>query len=204
VNRLFRALHRAARGEAARPIPIAALPGFEARLTVLARYAENAAWYEGDLERNREEIAAGIASLEVQITESIRRGADRDALEYVRIIARLRPQIELIDMELRNFHAVASALILRTNMLMQNVEEARYYAADADLNPDATAALDRALNNLTRYFVMLERVAARRRAALPERLAELMGQVIDDRTLDLQLARYILQRRRALDAGSDD
>jgi hypothetical protein len=44
-------------------------------------------------------------------------------------------------------------------------------------------------------------VATARRRALPERLAQQLTQVIDDRQLDLELANYILNRRRALGPG---
>jgi hypothetical protein len=49
---------------------------------------------------------------------------------------------------------------------------------------------------------MLDRVAKARRRDLPDRLAAAMTDVLDNRQLDLELANYILQRRRALNAGS--
>ena len=86
-------------------------------------------------------------------------------------------------------------------MLLQHVDEAREFARSATLNAQATHYLDLTLTRLTRYFVLLERVAAMRRRELPDRLAASMLHVIDDRRLDLALATYVLQRRRALNAG---
>jgi hypothetical protein len=178
-----------------------ALPGFDNRIEVLCHYAENAARYEDDLLASQAQISDNLGALEAGIDKCLLHGADRDALEYVRLMVRLRPQYELIDQELRSFHAVASELILRTNLVMQHIDEARQYAASARLNPAATNYLDDTLTKLTRYFVMLERVAEVRRRELPARLAALTLSVIDNRRLDMELANYILQRRRALGSG---
>ena len=71
------------------------------------------------------------------------------------------------------------------------------------LNAAATEYLDSTLDRLTRYFIMLDRVSRQRRKELPDRLAQVMMQVIDDRKLDLELATYILARRRALGSGDN-
>jgi hypothetical protein len=171
---------------------------------VLTRYAESAAHYEDDLLKAKQSVEENLAGLEQAVEMMLEAGADRDALEYVRLMVRLRPQVELLEREIHNFHAVASALILRTNALMQNLDEARDYARSADFNPAATQYLDQTLERLTRYFIMLDRVSRQRRKELPDRLAEVMMQVIDDRKLDLELATYILARRRALGSGRND
>ncbi len=49
--------------------------------------------------------------------------------------------------------------------------------------------------------ILLERVTRNRHASLPERLAAQIVDVVDDRQLDLELATYILSRRRALGPG---
>ena len=133
--------------------------------------------------------------------QALDEGKDGNALEYLRLAARLRPQRALLEQELKAFHALAGELIWRVLMLLDNLEEARNYALSADLNPAATRALDEALNRLTRYFIMLERVTIARHDQLPMRLAEQMMVIVDDRQLDLELARFILSRRRALGGG---
>jgi hypothetical protein len=178
-----------------------ALPGFEARLAVLYGHAQQAARYEDELLSNRTDVADQLQQYETRIEQCIARGEDRKALEYVRLAARLRPQYDLLDNELRAFTSVANALTARLDLLLQHVDEARQYAQSAALNAQATYYLDLTLTRLTRYFVLLERVAAARRHELPDRLAASMLQVIDDRRLDLALATYILQRRQALKAG---
>lgn len=197
MNRLFSRL-RTRRDEPPAPD---ALPGFDDRVAVLYGYAQQAAHYEDDLLTAQQDIAAQLHECERRINDALEAGRDSDALEYVRLIARLRPQYELLDHEMRAFRAVAEALIVRLDTLLNHLDEARVYARSADINTQATWYLDLTLTRLTRYFVMLDRVATARRRALPDRLAELMVQVLDDRRLDLVLATYILQRRRALDAG---
>jgi hypothetical protein len=186
LNRLFRTLREfvnktpsaAADPSTAEAGGVDALPGFDNRIEVLTRYAESAAHYEDDLVKAKTAVEENLAMFEQGVEMMLDAGQDRDALEYVRLMVRLRPQVELLNAEIQNFHAVASALILRTNMLIQNLDEARIYARSFTLNPEATMYLD-----------------------LPDRLAEVMMQVIDDRKLDLELATYILARRRALGSG---
>lgn len=199
MNRLFTRL-RSRRDE---PRPADALPGFDDRVAALYGYAQQAARYEDDLLSAQQEVAEQLHRCEARIEAALDEGHDRDALEYVRLAARLRPQYELLDHELRTFKAVAETLILRLDSLLSHLDEARVYAQSASINTEATWYLDLTLNRLTRYFVLLDRVATARRRVLPDRLAGLMTQVLDDRRLDLVLATYILQRRRALDAGKD-
>ncbi|MHB8627383.1 MAG: hypothetical protein ACYDBJ_03100 [Aggregatilineales bacterium] len=199
MNRLFSRL-RSRRDEPRAPD---ALPGFDDRVAVLYRYAQQAARYEDDLLSAQQDVSRQLHTCESRIEEALDEGQDRDALEYVRLAARLRPQYELLDHELRAFKAVAESLILRLDSLLSHLDEARVYAQSASINTEATWYLDLTLTRLTRYFVLLDRVATARRRALPERLAELMTEVLDDRRLDLVLATYVLQRRRALDAGKD-
>ncbi len=179
-----------------------ALPGFENRVEVLCKYAENAAHYEDDLTAAYESVEANMGRLQQGMEDALDAGRDRDALEYLRLAARIRPQRDLLEQETRAFHAVATELILRVNTLMENIDEARSYARIFELNPAASQALDQTLTRLTRYFVMLERVATARRRSLPERLAQALTAVMDDRQLDLELARYVLARRRALGSGN--
>jgi hypothetical protein len=84
---------------------------------------------------------------------------------------------------------------------MEYINEARQFARDASLSPAATHILNNTLNRLTRNFVMLERVAKARHKVLPDRLAQQITTIIDDRELDLELATYILNRRRAIGPG---
>ena len=199
MNRLFSRL-RSRRDEPTAPD---ALPGFDDRVSVLCAYAQQAARYEDDLLATQQDVAGQLDECERLIEEALDLDRDRDALEYVRLAARLRPQHELLDHELRTFKAVAEELIIRLDSLLNHLDEARVYARSAEINTEATWYLDLTLTRLTRYFVMLDRVATARRHALPERLAELMTQVLDDRRLDLVLATYVLQRRRALNARND-
>ncbi len=204
MNRLFETLRgfvNRPRNEAAQPV---ALDGFESRLAALYHYAEHAAAYEGDLEKHLTESQANMDRLEAAVAAMLDNGRDRDAFEYLRLAARLRPQRDLLDSELRAFRAVAAELQRRVALLIDNHEAARQIASDIAANPQAARKLERALNQLMRYFVMLDRVAKQRRHDLPERLAALMTRVIDDRQLDLELANYVLQRRRVLKAGSSD
>src|SRR5262249_40369091 len=142
-----------------------------------------------------------LTQLQEHMEAAIDYGADRDALEYLRLAVRLRPQRDLLEQELKAFHSVAAELIQHVNTLMQYLDEARSFAFDATLIPAATYYLDFTLNRLTRYFVMLERVTKARHQTLPERLAQHITVVIDDRQLDLELATYILNRRRSLGSG---
>ena len=178
-----------------------ALPGFEARVDVLREHAQQAARYEDDLVTVQTDVREQLGMCELAIERSLQRGEDREAFEYVRLAARLRPQYELLDQELRAFGAVADALLQRLELLLNHLDEAREFARSAALNPYATEYLDETLTKLTRYSIMLDRVAAARRRELPDRLEALMTQVLDDRQLDLMLANYILERRRALDSG---
>jgi len=203
MNRLFHPIRRMVEKPQAEAQPEPPLPGFENRVEVLYTYAQRAAEYEDDLTAHYEQIRANLDRVEARIGQALEEGRDRDAFEFVRLAARLRPQYDLLDFELRAFGSVSSELILRVNMLMDNLDEARTLAQNGALNPAATEALDAALTRLTRYFVMLERVATTRRRALPERLAEQMLRVLDDRQLDLELARYVLARRRALGTGKE-
>lgn len=202
MNRLFKTL----RNIVERPQPVGgdALPGFDNRVEVLYKYAESAAAYEDDLDKNLTMIDDQLEMLRLHMEKALDAGKDRDALEYIRLAARLRPQQDLLNQEIRTFHAVAGDLVLRVTTLMDHLDEAHAYAQSNELSPAATDYLDSALTNLTRYFVMLERVARHRRSNLPNRLAEQMLLVLDDRQLDLELATYILNRRRAIGSGDHD
>jgi len=206
VNRLFQTLRgfveRPRTAEEADDRVEEALPGFDNRIEVLSKYAERASAYEETLQNSYDQIVDQIMQLQGLMEQALDEGQDSNALEYLRLAARLRPQRALLEQELKAFHALAGELIWRVLMLLDNLEEARNYALSADLNPTATRALDEALNRLTRYFVMLERVTIARNDQLPMRLAEQMMVIVDDRQLDLELARFILSRRRALGGGS--
>ena len=207
MNRLFQTLrnivHRPAQPDG-EPEYGDLLPGFDDRVEVLVKYAEQAAAYTDDLNQNYEQIQSTMTQFQEMMEKAIDLGQDREALEYLRLAARIRPQNDLLEHELRTFRIVANDLIGRVNTLMENLDEAREFARRADLNPEVAGYLDEVLTRLTRYFVMLDRVATNRRYALPERLALKMTEVIDDRKLDLELARYILNRRRALQSGAAD
>src|SRR5262249_38674688 len=154
--------------------------------------------YEETLQSNYDQILDQLMQLQGLMEKAIDEGEDRNALEYLRLAAGLRPQRVLLEGGLKAFHALASELSWRVAMLLESLAEDRAYARSCEFNPDATRALDEALNRLTRYFVMLERVTINRHDQLPMRLAEQMMQIVDDRQLDLELARFILSRRRAL------
>jgi hypothetical protein len=199
MNRLFQTL----RGMRDRPADEnnAALAAFDNRIEVLTTYAERASAYEEDLTRNHEQILETLAQFHDMMIMALDAGKDRDALEYLRLAMRLRPQRDLLERELHAFRAVADELIRRITTLMHNLDQARAYVENSDLSPAASYYLDQTLNRLTRYFVLLERVSISRHKGLPQRLAEQMMTVIDDRQLDLELARFILSRRRALGTG---
>jgi phage shock protein A len=205
MNRLFntlrRIVERAPRGVEDQEAALPALPDFEERVEVLFHHAEHAAAYEDDLADYVRQLRARLESLSARIDGLIDQGRDQDAFEVVRIAARIRPQYDLVNQEIQAFHAVAGDLIDRVDRLIANLDEARALAGDERANPAATARLDVALTRLSRHFVMLERVAQARRATLPDRLAQQLTAVLDDRKLDLQLARYVLARRRALGPG---
>jgi hypothetical protein len=210
MNRLFHTLRGIVDRSGAQPRADAApspgeeaLPGFDNRIEVLSSYAERSAAYEDDLLAHLDQIIDQLAQLQEYMESAIDNGADRDALEYLRLAVRLRPQRDLLEQELKAFHVVAAELIQRVNTLMQYLDEARSFAYDATLSPAATYYLDFTLNRLTRYFVMLERVTKVRHQTLPDRLAQQITVVIDDRKLDLELATYILSRRRSLGSGRD-
>jgi len=205
MNRLFRTLrgfadrHQAEREQQVEAIP--ALPGFENRLEVLCTYAERASGYEDELLTTYDEVMDTMMQLQELMEQAIERGQDRDALEYLRMAARLRPQRDLLDHELNSFRAVAAELTRRVRVLVEHIDEARSFAESADLSPAATYYLDQTMTKLTRHFVMLERVTIARHQDLPQRLAAKINTVVDDRQLDLELATYILSRRRALGSG---
>ncbi len=201
MNRLFQTLRNIVENPAPVEASTEALPGFDNRLSVLCAYAERSASYEDELTARHNEIADDLARLQELMEGALDQGEDRDALEYLRLAVRLRPQRDLLEHELRSFHAVASDLIRRVATVNDYADEAREYARSADLSPAATYFLDATLNRLTRYFVLLERVTRNRHSSLPERLAAQIVDVVDDRQLDLELATYILSRRRALGSG---
>jgi len=207
MNRLFetlRGLIGRSHSEAPKPATPerpSLLTGFEARLATLYHYAEQAAAYERDLEARLAEAQGHMDQLEATVEAMIAAGRDREAFEYLRLAARLRPQRDLLDHELRAFQTVAAELQRRVALLMDNRAAAQRIAQDVAANAQAARTLERVLNQLTRYFVMLDRVAKARRRELPNRLALAMTRVIDDRQLDLELANYVLQRRRTLSAG---
>ncbi len=201
MNRLFQTLRNIVEKSVPVEEPAEALPGFDNRLAVLCTYAERSATYEDELTARHNDVADDLARLQELMEDALDRGEDRDALEYLRLAVRLRPQRDLLEQELRAFHAVASDLIHRVGVLMDYADEAREYARSAELSPAATYFLDVTLNRLTRYFVLLERVTRNRHASLPNRLAAQIVDVVDDRQLDLELAMYILSRRRALGSG---
>lgn len=204
MNRLFNTLRNLVDKPAPapdRPAKVEALPGFDNRVSVLCNYAERAAAYEDDLTYHYEEIMGQLGDLQELMERCLDNGHDRDALEYLRLAARLRPQRDLLDREIQSFHSVAGELIRRVNTLTEFADEAREFANDADLSPAATYYLDAAMTRLTRYFVLLERVAKNRHHDLPERLTTAISGIVDDRQLDLELAGYILARRRALGSG---
>lgn len=182
-------------------VQLAALEQFDRRMDVLTQYAEQAMDYEETLTTHQERLERELDTLREVMEQCIERGEDRHALEYLRLLVRLRPQRDLVVQELNAFHAVADALIMRVNNLVAHLDEAREYARDAHLSANATLYLDASMERLTRYFMMLQRVSAARRQTLPQRLMEKMTTVIDNRKLDLELATYILARRRALGAG---
>lgn len=194
--------HSLLRLRTSKPEPSNVIEGFEARLATLYHYSEHAAAYERDLEVRLAEAQANMDQLEATVEAIIQAGRDRDAFEYLRLAARLRPQRDLLHEELRAFHAVAAELQRRVALLIDNHAAASQIASNVAANPQAARTLDRVLRQLTRYFVMLDRVAKARRRDLPERLATAVTDVLDDRQLDLELANYVLQRRRALNDGS--
>lgn len=197
MNCLFSTL----RGWRDKPPAAEALPGFESRIETLCRHAQQAAGYEDDLLATYRDVDEQLGALEAHMEQALHDGQDRNALEYVRLIVRLRPQRDLLDRELYTFRAVSNALILRVDVLMEHLDEARDFARSATINPAATQFLDTTLTRLTRYFVMLDRVTNARRRELPDRLAALTLQVLDNRQLDMELANYVLQRRHALSSG---
>ncbi len=152
MNRLFQTLRNIVEKPAVEE-PAEALPGFDNRLAVLCTYAERSATYEDELTARYNEVADDLARLQELMEGALDSGEDRDALEYLRLAVRLRPQRDLLEQELRAFHAVAWDLIQRVNTLNDYADEAREFARNADLSPAATYFLDTILNRLTRYFV---------------------------------------------------
>src|SRR5579859_3287244 len=112
-----------------------ALPGFFNRIVVLSKYAERASAYEDELVNSYAQIMDHMNQLQDLMEQAIDDGRDLDALEYLRLAARLRPQLDLLDRELQAFHAVAADLLERFSTLMANVEEARDYARSDEYNP---------------------------------------------------------------------
>src|SRR5437762_9055846 len=135
MNRLFQTLRGIVdksadrRGESS-----ASLPGFDNRIEVLCSYAERSAAYEDDLLANLERIVDQLAQLQEYMERAIDEGADRDALEYLRLAARIRPQRDLLDQELKSFHVVASDLIRQVKLLQQYRDEAREFASNSSLS----------------------------------------------------------------------
>src|SRR5258708_18671227 len=155
------------------------MSGFEGRLEVLCMYAERAACYEDELLRNLDEVLDQLAQLQQLMERALDDGEDRNALEYLLLAARLRPQRDLLDKELKSFHAVADDLLFRVTTLTDNAEEAQWFANTPHANPAATYYLDQTMNRLTRYFVLLERVTTARYGDLPRRLIEQINVVVD-------------------------
>jgi hypothetical protein len=213
MNRLFQTL----RGMANRPRPdqpddesqsdapqaLNGITGFDNRIEVLTKYAERASAYEDDLLLNYEQIAENLSQLQQLMEMALDDTRDRDALEYLRLAVRLRPQRDLLEREIRAFTAVADELLRKIETLLENLDEARAYAQDGSFSPAATFMLDKVMTKLTRYFVLLERVAVARHKDLKQRLLAQMMLVIDDRQLDLELAQFILSRRKALSSGNE-
>jgi hypothetical protein len=206
MNRLLNALRRANSPPPEplpvnRPAPTVGVINFDERLDILCRHAEQAAAYEDDLLGHLKNVEAQLAALGQRVDAAIDAGQDRQAFEFVRLAARFKPQRDLLLREVQAFHLIAEALRQKLTALLDHTEEARAYALDGALNPAASHYLDTLLNKLTRYFVMLERVALARRRGLPDALAKQLTRVLDDRQLDLDLANYVMIRRRALGSG---
>src|SRR5450432_3171138 len=204
MNRLFNTLRsytEQPRSDSEAETESEAQRAFDNRIEVLCKYAERASAYEEELQHTYETILDNLMQLQELMGLKLDEGRDRDALEYLRLAARLRPQRALLEQELRAFHAVAADLFPRVNTILDHFEAARALAADPSQNPAASYYLEASLTRLMRYFVLLERVAIGRHRALPQRLAEQMLVVVDDRQLDLELATFILSRRQALGPG---
>jgi hypothetical protein len=211
MNRLFHTLRNIRSGGRAADTPRddsdlspddEALLGFDNQIEVLCSYAERSAAYEDDLLGHLERIVEQLMQLQELMEKAIDDGEDRNALEYLRLAARLRPQRELLEQELRAFLMVATDLIGKVKTLVEYRDEARQFARDASLSPAATHVLTSTMNSLTRNFVLLERVTKARHQTLSERLGQQITTIIDDRELDLELATYILNRRRAIGPGT--
>src|SRR6266700_2765720 len=100
MNRLFNSL----RSFVEKPRPEAsvwqdALPGFDNRIEVLCRYAERASAYEDDLQANHDEVMDQLSQLQGMMEIALDDGQDANALEYLRLAARLRPQRDLLERE---------------------------------------------------------------------------------------------------------
>ena len=126
MNRLFntlrRIVERSPRGTGDHEAAIPALPDFEDRVEVLFHHAEQAAAYEDDLADYVRQLRTRLESLSARIDGLIDQGRDRDALEVVRIAARIRPQYDLVNQEMQAFHAVAGDLIERVDRLIDNLD----------------------------------------------------------------------------------
>src|SRR5260370_7777678 len=138
MNNLFKTLRRFT--ERSQPVvstePVQdALPGFYTRIDVLIKYAERASAYEDELIGSYDQIIDAIDQFQGLMEQALDEGRDRDALEYLRLAARIRPQRDLIDQELRAFHAVAADLLERFNTLLANLNKARDSPRSPSLNP---------------------------------------------------------------------
>src|SRR5262249_19087445 len=98
MNRLFRTLRNIVERpqEAEEESRASILPGFDNRVEVLYRYAQNAAAYEDDLDGTLAQIDENLEALRIAMEAALDSGKDRDALEYLRLAARLRPQRDLL------------------------------------------------------------------------------------------------------------
>src|SRR5688572_24192213 len=99
MNRLFHTLRNirsggraadTARDDSDLP-PDEALSGFDNQIEVLCSYAERSAAYEDDLLGHLERIVEQLMQLQELMEKAIDDGEDRNALEYLRLAARLRP-----------------------------------------------------------------------------------------------------------------
>src|SRR5258708_6931337 len=143
---------------------------FDTRIEVLTKYAERASNYEEELQNTYETILDNLMQLQELMVLKLDDGQDRDALEYLRLAARLRPQRALLEQDLGAFHAVAAPLFPRVTPTLDPFEEPRVLTATPDKTPPAAYSHEAWLPRLTRYFVLLERVAIARHRALPQRL----------------------------------
>src|SRR5258708_33564922 len=119
-----------------------ALPGLDNRIEVLCRYAERASAYEDDLQISYDEVMDQLSQVQGLMEVALDEGQASDALEYLRLAARLRPQRDLLAQEVAAFRSVADDLISRTNALLDNMDEARGYPASTEMSTARTSCLD--------------------------------------------------------------